>query len=90
MLLFKSEVILGEALERNKKRNTIVLATKVFGTMDDEDPNGGGISRRHIIEQCDASLLRLQTDYIDLYQIHYPMPEIPKRNTFPLTLITSG
>ncbi len=73
----KSEETLGEALKRNGKRSRVVLATKVFGTMDDQDPNGRGNSRRHIIEQCEASLRRLQTDYIDLYQIHRPMPDIP-------------
>ena len=72
----RSEEITGEALQRNGKRDKIVLATKVHGRMDDDDPNAGGTSRRHIIEQCEASLRRLQTDYIDLYQMHRPRPEI--------------
>lgn len=72
----RSEEITGEALKRNGKRDKIVLATKVHGRMDDDDPNAGGTSRRHIIEQCEASLRRLQTDYIDLYQLHRPRPEI--------------
>jgi aryl-alcohol dehydrogenase-like predicted oxidoreductase len=72
----RSEEVTGEALKRNGKRQRVVLATKVHGTMDDQDPNAQGSSRRHIIEQCDASLRRLQTDYIDLYQIHRPRPEI--------------
>ena len=71
-----SEEITGEALKRNGKRSRIVLATKVHGRMDDDDPNAAGSSRRHIIEQCEASLKRLQTDYIDIYQIHRPRPEI--------------
>jgi aryl-alcohol dehydrogenase-like predicted oxidoreductase len=72
----RSEEVTGEALKRNGKRARVVLATKVHGTMDDDDPNAQGNSRRHIIEQCDASLRRLQTDYIDLYQIHRPRPEV--------------
>lgn len=72
----RSEEVTGEALKRNGKRQQIVLATKVHGTMDDADPNAQGNSRRHIIAQCEASLRRLQTDYIDLYQIHRPRPEI--------------
>jgi aryl-alcohol dehydrogenase-like predicted oxidoreductase len=72
-----SEEYLGEALARNGKREQIVLATKVHGRMDDDDPNMQGNSRRHIIEQCEASLKRLRTDWIDLYQIHRPQPEIP-------------
>ncbi|HEU5098816.1 MAG TPA: aldo/keto reductase, partial [Roseiflexaceae bacterium] len=72
----RSEEVTGAALKRNGKRQRVVLATKVHGTMDDDDPNAQGNSRRHIIEQCDASLRRLQTDYIDLYQIHRPRPEI--------------
>lgn len=72
----RSEEITGEALKRNGARDRVVLATKVHGRMDDDDPNAAGSSRRHIIEQCDASLKRLQTDYIDIYQIHRPRPEI--------------
>ena len=72
----RSEEITGEALKRNGSRNHVVLATKVHGRMDDDDPNAAGSSRRHIIEQCEASLKRLQTDYIDIYQIHRPRPEI--------------
>ena len=73
----RSEEITGEALKRNKKRAQIVLATKVHGRMDDDDQNAAGNTRRHIIEQCDASLKRLQTDHIDLYQIHRPQADIP-------------
>ncbi len=72
----RSEEITGEALKRNGSRSRIVLATKVHGRMDDDDPNAAGTSRRHIIEQCEASLKRLQTDYIDIYQMHRPRPEI--------------
>jgi aryl-alcohol dehydrogenase-like predicted oxidoreductase len=73
----RSEEVTGEALRRNGKRNRIVLATKVHGQMDEHDPNGQGNSRRHLIAQCEASLRRLQTDYIDLYQIHRPQSDIP-------------
>jgi len=73
----RSEEVTGEALKRNGKRQRIVLATKVHGVMADDDPNAQGNSRRHIIEQCEASLRRLQTDYIDLYQIHRPQSDIP-------------
>ena len=68
----RSEEVTGEALKRNKKRARVVLATKVHGRMADDDPNALGNSRRHIIEQCEASLRRLQTDWIDLYQLHRP------------------
>ena len=73
----RSEEVTGEALKRNGKRQSIVLATKVHGVMADNEPNASGNSRRHIIEQCEASLRRLQTDYIDLYQIHRPQSDIP-------------
>ena len=51
----RSEEVTGEALKRNGKRNSVVLATKVHGVMDDDDPNAQGNSRRHIIEQCEAA-----------------------------------
>ncbi|MDQ3328171.1 MAG: aldo/keto reductase [Chloroflexota bacterium] len=73
----RSEEATGKALKRNGKRDKVVLATKVHGAMADDDPNAQGNSRRHIIEQCEASLRRLQTDYIDLYQIHRPDSQIP-------------
>jgi aryl-alcohol dehydrogenase-like predicted oxidoreductase len=72
----KSEEATGDALKRNGKRQQVVLATKVHGRMG-EGPNDMGNSRRHIIAQCEESLRRLKTDYIDLYQIHRPDPHIP-------------
>ncbi len=68
----ESEEIVGKALKG--RRDNIVLATKVNGTMGD-DPNQQGNSRRWIIHEVEASLRRLQTDYIDLYQIHRPAPD---------------
>lgn len=73
--LGRSEEIVGEALKRNGKRDHVVLATKVHNAMSD-DVNDRGNSRRHIVEACNASLRRLQTDWIDLYQIHRPQSEI--------------
>jgi aryl-alcohol dehydrogenase-like predicted oxidoreductase len=72
-----SEEYVGKALRRNGKRDKIILATKVHGRMDDNDPNSAGNSRKHIVDQCEASLKRLQTDYIDIYQIHRPQSEVP-------------
>lgn len=74
--LGKSEEATGEALKRNGKRGDVVLATKVHWKMG-EGVNDWGNSRRHIIEQCEASLRRLQTDHVDLYQIHRPQPDVP-------------
>jgi aryl-alcohol dehydrogenase-like predicted oxidoreductase len=65
----ESEAIVGKALKG--RRDDVVLATKVHGTMGD-DPNQFGNSRRWIVREVEASLQRLQTDYIDLYQIHRP------------------
>ena len=72
-----SETIVGKALQRNGKRDKIVLATKVHGRMDDDDILAAGNNRRHIIQQCEASLKRLQTETIDLYQIHRPQSDMP-------------
>ena len=87
-----SESIVGKALQRNGKRERIVLATKVHGRMDDDDILAAGNNRRHIIQQCEASLKRLQTDYIDLYQLHRPNPDIPIDETLRALddLITAG
>ena len=63
----ESEEILGDALDG--RRDEFVVATKVYGRMADR-PNGQGLSRRHVLEQAEASLERLGTEYIDLYQIH--------------------
>jgi aryl-alcohol dehydrogenase-like predicted oxidoreductase len=73
----RSEEIIGRALRLNGRRARVVLATKVHGTMDEHDPNAWGTSRRHVVEQCEASLRRLQTDVIDLFQLHRPMSTIP-------------
>jgi aryl-alcohol dehydrogenase-like predicted oxidoreductase len=70
-----TEKIVGTALQN--KRDRVILATKFFAFMDRDDPNARGGSRRHIIQACEASLRRLQTDYIDLYQMHRPDPEVP-------------
>ena len=67
----ESEEIVGQAL--GGRRDEIVLATKVHGVMG-QDPNMTGNSRRWIVRECEASLRRLGTDYIDLYQIHRPDP----------------
>lgn len=64
-----SEEILGRALREYARRDEVVIATKVFFPMK-ELPNGGGLSRKHIFAEIDASLKRLGTDYVDLYQIH--------------------
>jgi 1-deoxyxylulose-5-phosphate synthase len=64
-----SEEVLGRALRDFAKRDEVVVATKVFGAMR-KDPNGRGLSRKAILTEIDASLRRLETDYVDLYQIH--------------------
>ncbi|MBU2842994.1 aldo/keto reductase [Acidithiobacillus thiooxidans] len=67
----ESEEILGIAMKNNGiHRDSTVIATKVRGIMSDVDPNGSGLSRKHIMTACHASLRRLGTDHIDLYQVH--------------------
>lgn len=76
----QSEIVLGNALKANGKRDSIVLATKVNGVVG-EGQNDRGISRYHIIKACEDSLRRLQTDHIDLYQLHRPSATIPQDET---------
>ncbi|MFG1680777.1 aldo/keto reductase [Nonomuraea sp. NPDC049269] len=75
-----SEEIVGRAITEYSRRQDIVLATKVRGKMHD-GPGGEGLSRKAILEQVDASLARLGTDYIDLYQIHRFDDETPVEET---------
>jgi aryl-alcohol dehydrogenase-like predicted oxidoreductase len=75
-----SEEIVGRAISEYSTREQIVLATKVFFPMHD-GPGGGGLSRKAIIEQVDASLTRLGTDYVDLLQIHRFDPKVPIEET---------
>jgi len=75
-----SEEITGRALKDFAKRQEVVVATKVHGKMG-EYPNAGGLSRKHILEAIDASLKRLGTDYVDLYQIHRFDPATPMEET---------
>ena len=67
--LGRSEEVLGRALRDFASRDAVVIATKVYYPMSD-DPNDRGLSRKHVMAAIDASLRRLGTDYVDLYQIH--------------------
>ena len=75
-----SEEVTGRALRELARRDEVVLATKVFFPMGDA-PNAGGLSRKHILAAIDASLQRLGTDYVDLYQIHRWDPTTPIEET---------
>jgi 1-deoxyxylulose-5-phosphate synthase len=75
-----SEEITGRALAEFAKRDEVVIATKVHGRMR-PGPNGAGLSRKAILAEIDASLRRLGTDYVDLYQIHRWDPHTPVEET---------
>jgi len=75
-----SEEVTGRALREYARMDEIVLATKVFHPMGD-GPNMGGLSRKHIVQACEASLRRLGVDAIDLYQIHRFDPRTPIEET---------
>ncbi|RMG99273.1 MAG: aldo/keto reductase [Chloroflexi bacterium] len=77
----ESERIIGDWLAQGYiRRDEIIIATKVRGPMGD-GPNDQGLSRQHIMSAVEASLRRLRTDYIDLYQVHYPDDETPLEET---------
>jgi 1-deoxyxylulose-5-phosphate synthase len=76
----ESENVLGRFLKANTRRETVVIATKLHGKMR-EDANGHGLSRKAIYFELDESLRRLQTDYVDLYQIHRWDYETPIEET---------
>ncbi len=75
-----SEEVVGKFLKANVSRESLVIATKVHGQMRD-DPNGRGLSRKAILHELEASLRRLQTDFVDLYQIHRWDYETPIEET---------
>ncbi len=88
----KSEEVVGKSLAKFP-RDSYVLATKVFFPMNDgQMPNNKGLSRKHIIEQCNQSLKRLGTDYIDLYQCHRYDSNTPLEETLRALddLVTQG
>jgi aryl-alcohol dehydrogenase-like predicted oxidoreductase len=75
-----SEEFVGRAIRRFSRREDIVLATKVHGKMHD-GPGGGGLSRKAVLEQLDASLSRLGTDYVDVYYVHRFDDQVPVEET---------
>src|SRR5690349_18376277 len=75
-----SEEYTGRSLWKHTDREDVVLATKVFNQMR-PGPNGAGLSRKAILQEIDASLARLGTDYVDLYQIHRFDPDTPVEET---------
>jgi len=88
----ESETIIGDWLATGSmKRDNLILATKVRGKMG-PGPNDQGLSRIHIMHAVDASLRRLQTDYIDLYQVHFPDEDTPLEETLETldSLVRSG
>jgi aryl-alcohol dehydrogenase-like predicted oxidoreductase len=76
----ESETIIGHWLKERQNRNRVVVATKLNGRMW-EGPNGDGLSRSHMLKAVEDSLRRLDTDYIDLYQTHWPHLETPQEET---------
>src|SRR5438270_3169842 len=71
-----SEEVTGRALKEYANLEECVVATKVFNPMSDR-PNMGGLSRKHIVQGCEASLRRLSLETIDLYQVHRFDPDTP-------------
>ncbi|GHJ48065.1 oxidoreductase [Catellatospora sp. TT07R-123] len=86
-----SERFIGNWFARTGQRDRVVLATKVYAPMSDW-PNDGGLSARHIIASCEASLRRLRTDWIDLFQLHHVQRDTPWEEIWQAmqTLVTQG
>jgi aryl-alcohol dehydrogenase-like predicted oxidoreductase len=76
----ESELVLGRWMHARRNRSDVIIATKAGSPMG-EKPNQRGLSRQHIIQAVEASLRRLQTDYIDLYQAHFDDPSTPLDET---------
>ena len=75
--LGESERIVGKALAGAGARQRVILATKACLPMDRDVPNMGGLSRRYLITACEASLRRLNTDWIDVFYLHRSLPDVP-------------
>lgn len=78
----KSEIVMGKILKAQKwERDTFVVSSKVFFGAERKGPNQMGLSRKHVIEACNAALQRLQVDYLDLYFCHRPDKNTPIEET---------
>jgi voltage-dependent potassium channel beta subunit len=89
----QSEIVMGKALKNlNVSRSSYMVSSKVFFGFEENKPNQRGLSRKHIIEGCDAALKRLQVEYIDLYFCHRPDKNTPILETVQAmnTLIQQG
>ena len=89
----KSEIVMGEILKKkNWSRSSYLVSSKVFFGYEDGKPNQMGLSRKHVIEGCNAALKRLQMDYLDLYYCHRPDKDTPIEETVRAmnTLIDQG
>lgn len=88
----ESERAVGAALKRNGRRDHVFLATKFVKWARNREVNEWGLSRRYIVRACEASLKRLQTDHIDLYQVHRPFWDVALDETLKALddLVTSG
>ena len=87
----ESEAVIGRWMQARKNRSGVIIATKARGAMG-PGPNDEGLSRKHILDAVDASLRRLQTDYIDLYQTHWYDADTPIDETMAAldTLVQQG
>ena len=88
-----AERVMGAILKKaGWPRDTFLVSSKVFFGAEREGPNQTGLSRKHVVEACDAALQRLQVDYLDLYYCHRPDPETPVEETARAMhdLITQG